>query len=134
MVLFRKYTGNDEKYYDISSCEKGQLLVEGKYLGTRIGRKFGNTEFEFRDSTTGKVVVLTGRHLEFLVNRHLKPGQVCRVIFTGDVLLTSGKFKGKNTHTYEIEVAEDDNAPAASTKTASDDKAPWDVSDDDLRV
>lgn len=96
---FTKVSGQ-RKYYKLEECEKGQLLVEGIFVGEEQG-KFG-PQFLFRSSS--ELVVLGGGHLKYLVHEHLNPGMLCRVIYDGQIKLTSGAFKGKMSHQFELEV------------------------------
>lgn len=109
--------GGRRKFYTLSECEKGQILVEGKYLSEVMGR-FGK-QFEF-ESLSGEIVCIGGKHLEYKM-QFVKPGTKCKVVYDGCVTLTKGVMKGKQAHQF-IVFAEDifDESDEAETPEESE--------------
>ena len=124
-INFRKVESQN-KYYKLAECEEGQVLVTGKFIGEEQGR-FG-PQFAFKDLESGEKVVLSGGHLAFLLGKEgllgLSKGDnmpICRVTYAGSQVLDKGPFKGKPAHTFELEIAEDDED---ETKPEEDNKRP----------
>lgn len=103
-MAFRKVAGTT-KYYKLNECEEGDVLVEGIYVG-EIEGKFGPQSL-FREKN--QKVVIGGRHLMYLLENEASEGDIVRVTYAGQETLTSGKFKGKPVHKFELEVDDEAN-------------------------
>jgi len=100
MVQF-KSVGGQKKYFKYAECEEGQLLVEGKFIGTSPN-KFGKENFDFRPEE-GPIV---------------REGDTVQVIYDGKGILDKGAFKGKEVHNFKVNVAE--SLDVESVKKAQD--------------
>jgi len=97
-------------YFKYPECKKGDILVNaGIFIKTEDG-KFGPQHI-FREKVSGKEVCLNSSgHLNYQLEEHVTPGDLCNVIYDGKVLLTKGTFAGKEAHNFIVEVD-----PAAKT-------------------
>ena len=106
-MAFKKVSGT-KKYYKYTECTPNQKLVDdGDYVGETQG-KFG-VQHEFRQKNGEIVVLNSAGHLNWLLNEHLIEGQRCNVFYAEKKMLTKGPFKGKEAHTFELEI--DDEIP-----------------------
>jgi acetyltransferase-like isoleucine patch superfamily enzyme len=103
---FKKVSGT-RKYFKYKDCAPGQVLVEnGEYLGSEEG-KFG-IQHLFRQEDGETVCLNSAGHLNYLIEKNVKPGMHCNVIYAEKVALTSGTFAGKEAHNFELEIDEGD--------------------------
>lgn len=96
------------KYWKYGDCEPGTVLAEGVYKGSREG-DFGIQHLV--DNGKEEVVLNSAQHLNWLIGRHVKQGDLIRVIYAGNEVLSKGRMKGKKCHQFEVLIA---NAPEAT--------------------
>ena len=92
------------KRFDYKKLKKGEVLVEGRYLGTTKNMKYDNNDFLFKPNDGGMTVHLWGSgHLAWGLSS-VNVGQDVRVTYMGTEKLTEGKFKGKDSHQFDVAV------------------------------
>lgn len=102
--------------------EAGDTIFErAKYLGEEEGR-FGVYQV-FQDLETKNCFNIGGGHLNWLCQQ-IEPHDVVKLDYVGEEKLEKGKYKGKNTHVFELWIEDgEEDAPArktsAKTKPAS---------------
>jgi hypothetical protein len=107
-TMWKKVGGR--KYFKYSECEAGSVLVDGlEFIGTEQG-KFGVIHV-FSDDHGGETVLNSSGQLNYLVDRYLKTGDKCRVVYQGKAKLTKGAMAGKEAHNFELFIAGEE-APA----------------------
>jgi len=106
MGRFRS-VGGLKKYYKYNECEKGQLLVEGVFIGTSPN-KFGKENFDFRPSEGPVVSLNHAGHLAWIVENHVPVGAEVQVYYEGKEMLDKGQFAGKEVHKFDVKVNEDE--------------------------
>jgi len=96
-------------YVKYAECQPGQVLVEnGIYLKSEMGN-FDKEHHIFKTSG-GETVLNSSGKLDWLVGSYLTAGMTCRVVYLGKIVLLKGKYKGKESHDFELYV--DDSAEA----------------------
>lgn len=95
-----------EKYYKYNECEQGQVLVDGAtYRGEREGMYGIQHIFKQED---GQFVILNSSgHLNWLLENRAAVGDYVRVTYDGLKKLDKGKFAGKDSHQFVLEIDED---------------------------
>jgi len=116
MVQF-KSVGGQKKYFKYAECEEGQLLVEGKFIGTSPN-KFGKENFDFRPEEGPIVSLNHAGQLAYLMDNYVREGDTVQVIYDGKGILDKGAFKGKEVHNFKVNVAE--SLDVESVKKAQD--------------
>ena len=91
--------GGQKVYYKFNECEKGQVLVEGTYRKTILG-KFGD-QYEYM-SDDGKIVVLNAAGQLAYKMDFMKEGTKCKIVYDGSIILEKGKMKGKSAHQFIV--------------------------------
>lgn len=109
-MAFRKVGGGERNYVKYSECSEGDVLAEGIFRGTEAGRYGDQHLFELEDGNT--TVLNSAGQLNFLIDKHLVPGMLCRVTYAGKVTIAKGPMAGKESHQFELEV-DDSAAPEA---------------------
>jgi len=100
-----KKVGGAKNYIKYSECEEGQVIAEGEYIG-RSDNKFGKQNFDFKGKD-GKITCLNhAGGLAYTMENNVVEGDYVRVTYAGKTMLTSGDFKGKEVHNFDVEVAE----------------------------
>ena len=102
-IVFKKKEFN-KRYVKLANHKKGDILVEGRYLGI-TPNKFGGENFEFQPET-GSIISINGSGKLSYMMKSVSEGDIVRLIYLGKSLLTDGPFKGKEAHDFEMEVAE----------------------------
>lgn len=115
-MAFKKVS-TARKYFKFAECKPGDKLVDaGIYVGPEEGR-FGIQHIY--KQTNGEIVCLNSSgHLNWLMENHVKPGQLVNVYYADKVMLTKGAFKGKEAHNFEVEI--DDEHGVSQRKTVDD--------------
>lgn len=107
MTTFKR-VGGQKKYVKPKDCKAGELIVQGKYLG-RSPNKFGNDNFDFRPDDGGPTVCINhAGHLAYIMEENVSIGDTVQVVYKGKEKLENGAFKGKESHQFDVLVAEDD--------------------------
>lgn len=117
-----KTVGGPKKYYKYKECEKGQVLVEGRYVGTSPN-KFGKENHDFKPEDGPTVSLNHAGQLAYLIENFVREGDLCQVIYDGTSKLEKGAFKGKEVHNFIVNVAESNeqlSAPAAKEEATGD--------------
>ena len=117
-----KTVGGPKKYFKYKECEKGQLLVEGKYVGTSPN-KFGKENFDFKPEDGPTVSLNHAGQLAYLVENFVREGDLVQVIYDGTSKLEKGAFKGKEVHNFIVNVADSEDqlsAPAAEDNASDE--------------
>jgi len=110
-----KTVGGPKKYYKYKECEKGQVLVEGRYVGTSPN-KFGKENHDFKPEEGPTVSLNHAGQLAYLIENFVRVGDLCQVIYDGTSTLEKGAFKGKEVHNFIVNVADSGeqlNSPVA---------------------
>jgi hypothetical protein len=102
-MAYQKVSGQ-RKYFKYAECTAGQKLVEdGTYKGIEEGT-YG-PQYIFNQKNGDIVVLNKAGHLSWLIDKYLKTGQLCNVYYKGmGEPLSKGPFKGKEPHTFDLEV------------------------------
>jgi|DEB0MinimDraft_10_1074344.scaffolds.fasta_scaffold06050_2 hypothetical protein len=100
-----KTVGGPRKYFKYNECEKGQLLVEGKYVG-RSPNKFGKENFDFKPDNGPMVSLNHAGHLNYLIETYVREGDLVQVVYDGKSKLDKGTWKGKEVHQFQVNVAQ----------------------------
>jgi len=98
-------------YVKFSECKPGQVLVDGTYSKSEMGN-FDKLNHIFKTSG-GETVLNSSGKLDFLVGTYLTPGMTCRVVYLGKFVLLKGKYKGKESHDFELYVDDSNEAVLA---------------------
>jgi hypothetical protein len=83
-MAFKEIAGT-KKYFKYAECEKGDVLVEGRFLRDIMGR-YG-VQWEFED-VSGEIHVLNSSGQWNYKMDFVKPGQMVKIIYDGKILLT----------------------------------------------
>ena len=102
-------------YYKYTELESGFVFFErGQYIETTINARFGNAQHLFEDLDTKERKCLNGAgQLNYMMDQ-LSEGDICKIVFKGKVLLTSGKMAGKEANQFSVYI--DDSKPSPSAK------------------
>lgn len=120
--------GGPKKFVKPKDCTKGEVIVEGKYIG-RSYNKYGKENFDFKPEEGPIVSINHAGHLNYMIENYVVIGDSVRVTYAGKEALESGDYKGVESHQFEVEVSEDDLkdgsrlVPTADTKTEVNAKA-----------
>jgi len=98
--------GGQKKYLKYSECEAEDILVQGKYLGTSPN-KFGNDNHDFKPAEGPIVCLNSAGHLNYLMENNVQVGDMVQVTYKGKEMLEQGAFKGKESHQFDVAIAED---------------------------
>lgn len=113
--------GGPKKYFKYSECSEGDLLVEGKYIG-RSPNKFGNENFDFKPEDGGPTVCLNhAGHLAYLMDNYVSEGDLVQVVYDGKSKLEKGPMKGKEAHSFIINVADSNEQLEGVSGTSPED-------------
>jgi len=117
------------KYFNLKETEKGTVLVEKGFLVREdIGERYGNRQFYFQDEVREQLVCLSGGSLAYIIDTYnLNKTKKVKISYDGTKNLESGKFKGKESHQFKVELVEDTMDPTLemeSNDIASDDVDP----------
>ena len=118
MATFKK-VGGPKTYLKLSEKKSGDILVEGKYIGT-VPNKFNadKPNFEFKPSNgEANVVLNSAGKLNYLMDSYVQVGDEVQVVYNGKSMIESGPMKGKEAHDFEVLVAENGDT---QTPTATD--------------
>jgi hypothetical protein len=108
MATVFKSVGN-RKYFKLDECEVGQVLVQGTYAGSQPNKMYPSSVNHLFRSTEGPTVVLSGGHLNYLIDSNeVANGQLVQITYMGKQKIEKGKFKGKNSHQFDLAIAESD--------------------------
>ena len=113
--------GGQKKYFKYAECEKGQILVQGKYVGTSPN-KFGKDNHDFRPTDGGPTVCLNSAgHLNYLIDNNVQVGDMVQVTYDGKDILDQGAFKGKEVHKFDVAIADsEEQLDAVAVKEVQD--------------
>lgn len=95
-------------YIKFSDFKAGDTLVEGVFKASEMGN-FDKLNHIFR-TTAGETVLNATGKLDYLIEQFLTPGMRCKIVYLGKIVLAKGKYKGKESHDFELYV--DDSAEA----------------------
>ena len=98
--------GGQKKYFKYKDCEAGDVLVQGKYLGTSPS-KFGKDNHDFKPAEGPTVCLNSAGHLNYLIENNVQIGDMVQVTYEGTDVLDQGAFKGKEVHKFDVAIAED---------------------------
>ena len=124
---FRTVMGQSS-YKAWKNWSEGDFLV-GKYI-SQSEDSFGNPNYkvevieaQFEDGTTPKpasVFTFNSSGTLKKAMEEVNAGDIIKVIYKGEDVVSKGKFKGKKFHSMEVLVAPSNNAPAVSTTSDED--------------
>lgn len=106
-MAFKEISAGGTRYPKYNECEVGELIVEGKYIGTVEG-KYG-VEHKFEDDD-GTVVLGSAGHLNYLMEQ-VKDGDLVQVKYAGSEVLKKGAFAGKSAHRFSVAVDDGEEGP-----------------------
>lgn len=109
------------KYFNLTETEKGTVLVKsGALVREDIGERYGNRQFYFQDEENEELVCLSGGSLAYLIDTYnLNKTKKVRITYDGTKELETGKFKGKASHQFKVELLEDTEASNVVEDAAS---------------
>lgn len=96
----------EKNFLKYKECDKGQVLVEGVYE-KQGSDNFGNKTHEFRTDDNEIQVLNSSGHLNYLMNEYASFGDYCKVTYEGTITLDKGPMKGKDSHTFTLEIDDD---------------------------
>ena len=107
-MAFQKSVSSESnfQYFKYKECSKGQVLVTGHYVKTKEDN-YGNTSYVVRKEDGGLAVLNSSGHLDYLMATDAKFGDFIRVTYDGSVKLEKGRFKGKDSHRFILEIDPD---------------------------
>lgn len=124
---FRTVMGQSS-YKAWKNWSEGDFLV-GKYI-SQSEDNFGNPNYkvevieaQFDDGTTPKpasVFTFNSSGTLKKAMEEVNTGDIVKVIYKGEDVVSKGKFKGKKFHSMEVLVAPSNNTPAVSTTSEDD--------------
>lgn len=120
-MAFQKVGNGKLSFVKYKDCEEGQVLAEGTYLGTKDGT-YG-IQHQIKDENGDVTVLNSSGHLNFLLENHVTKGDYIRVIYSGKEVLSKGKFKGKESHQFEVLVDSERSTDGANVSTVDIPKA-----------
>ena len=110
-------------YKGWKNWSEGDYLV-GKYI-SQAEDQFGNPNYkvevieaQFEDGTTPKPASVFTFNSSGTLKKAMDEvsiGDIVKVIYKGEDVISKGKFKGKKYHSMEVLVAPSSNAPAVTT-------------------
>lgn len=103
-MAFKEVAGT-KKYFKYSECEKGDVLVEGKFIRDFEG-KFG-IQYEFEHKTGDIHVLNSSGQLNYKMD-FVNPGERVMIIYDGSIILEKGAMKGKMAHQFKLLRDEED--------------------------
>lgn len=109
MAQFKK-VGGPRTYVKFSECKVGDVLVEGKYIGT-VANQFNKDKpnYEFKPlNGEANVVLNSAGKLVYLMDTYVQVGDLVQVTYKGKSKIDKGPMKGKEAHDFEVAV--DDSA------------------------
>lgn len=119
---FRTVMGQSS-YKAWKNWSEGDYLV-GKYI-SQSEDQFGNPNYkvevieaQFDDGTTPKPASVFTFNSSGTLKKamdEVSVGDIVKVIYKGEDVVSKGKFKGKKFHSMEVLVAPSNNAPATTT-------------------
>jgi hypothetical protein len=91
-----------KKYFRYKECSPGDVLVkDGVYIGD-TPNQFGRDNHDFRESD-GQVVSLNAAgQLDYILQNNVKQGDSVKIVYAGTNKLTSGAYKNKDAHSFEV--------------------------------
>lgn len=98
-------TESDLRFVKIKEHKVGDVLVEGKLVGSFPGKYRPNYKFE-DPSTPGKFVAIGHKYLDEELSK-LSPGTLVRISIVGEKMIKSGPNAGNLTPKFKIEVDND---------------------------
>ena len=112
----RKIGSNEWLKPGVDFEAEDEVFAKARYLGEEEGQ-FGVYQ-TFQNLDTKECFNLGGGHLNWLCSQ-IEVGDEVRLVYLGEEKLTKGKFKGKNSHQYELWLLEDEDGPAEESPKAS---------------
>jgi len=105
-------------YVGASKSNPGDVMVDGQiFVGTEKGQ-FGLNHVFANDD--GSEIVLNGNaYIDWLINKYLKTGMKAKIVYKGKIKLT-GKKAGKETHDFDLFVADSTEAVQAPKPAHTD--------------
>jgi hypothetical protein len=101
-MAFESVTGGPRKFVKYKDCVEGQILAEGIYRGM-IDGKYGPQHL-IRQTNGQEVVLNSSGHLDYLVETHVPKGSMVRVIYSGKQVLEKGRYAGKESHQFDVQL------------------------------
>lgn len=123
-----KKVGGPRTYVRYADCKKGDVLVEGTYIGTvpnQYNKDKPNYEFAQSNGEANLVLNSAGK-LNYLMDNFVTEGDVVQISYLGKSKVEKGPMKGKDAHDFEVLVAESNNTPAPK---ADNENSSLDLSD-----
>ena len=103
-------------YISYKECKPGDVLVDGVFKASEMGN-FDKLNHIFR-TTAGETVLNSSGKIDYLIEQFLTPGMRCKVVYLGKIVLTKGKYKGKESHDFELYVDDSSEAILAPDEDA----------------
>ena len=83
--------------------KQGEILVEGHYIGRHPNKfKPEAPHFKFKNEAGQNVVLNHAGHLGYIMENEVVEGDFVRVTYAEHKELTSGTYKGKKSHAFEV--------------------------------
>lgn len=137
-MSMRTLSGSPAYYPKLKEMEEGEVIFEkGKFVDRKESAKYGNMNYIFE--TTTPVITPDGKFTRIGVSggqvanamekeyEEVGYGGWYKIVYTGLKTIKSGKWAGKDSHTFMISKYEDENAEvtesAATTTTGTQVKA-----------
>lgn len=124
-MAFKEIAGT-KKYFKYADCDKGDVLVEGKFL-REIQGKYG-VQYEFMDNSGDMVVLNKAGQLDYKME-FIRPGDVLKIVYEGKIVLDKGPMAGKDSNQFTLmrdddlsEVDEDGISGSNATSGENDDE------------
>jgi len=93
----------EKNFLKYKECNEGDIVAEGIF--EKCGEdNYGNPTYEFRTEDNKIQVLNSSGHLNYLLNEYAVFGDFCRVTYEGMIKLEKGKRKGKDSHTFTLEI------------------------------
>lgn len=100
------------KFCKYSECKEGQVVAEGKFVGTSENQYGESYEIETQD---GVICLPSAGQLRSIFGKRVGEGSYVRVTYGGKQEIASGKFAGKEAHSFKVEVDNDRSESAADS-------------------
>jgi hypothetical protein len=110
----------EKKYHPYKDCKPGDVLAEGVFL--REGKdQFDGKTYEFRDPDKDHIDVLNScGHLNYLMKEYMSPGDWGRITYQGKNKIAKGKFKGKDSHSLDLDIDPERSVKVAAITTSTE--------------
>ena len=82
-------------------CEKGQVLILGKYMG-EVPNKYNASKPNFKfDTDNGKFILPSSGQLNYIMN-DIEVGAILKITYMGKDKILKGTYAGKEVNSFEV--------------------------------